>query len=58
MRCKQRVGEKTPALSVEDLEHIAALKRCGLRVDVEDDVLALSARANSTCASAAAQALR
>ena len=58
MRCKQRVEKEAPALSQGDLERVAGPKRSGLHVDVEDDVLARSARADSNCASAAAQAPR
>ena len=58
MRCKQRVEKEALALSLGDMERITVLKRRGLRVDVEDDVLARSVRADANCASAAASAPR
>ena len=46
-RRKQRVIKKAAALSMEDLERIAVLKRCGLQADAPDEILGQSRKAST-----------
>ena len=46
-RRKQRVVKKAASLSLEDLERIAVLKRCGLQTDAPDEVLGQSKAAST-----------